>query len=117
MVAIFCDDGFEGASTEDLLRGMDISRQRMYDTFGDKRALYLKALCRYVAERVAIQIVILSAEASALIGLEAALNVAAVDTSRKASTGCMGIGIGAICEFGRSGDEIASLIDTADRTL
>jgi hypothetical protein len=72
---------------------------------------------RYAAERVAIQIVILSAEASALIGLEAALNVAAVDTSRKASTGCMGIGIGAICEFGRSDDEIASLIDTADRTL
>jgi AcrR family transcriptional regulator len=114
-VQVFCDRGFEGTSTEDLLRGMGISRQSMYDTFGDKRALYLEALRHYITERVAIQIRILSAEASALKGLEAALNAAAVAGSQEASSGCMGIG--AISEFGRSDHEIASLIDTAERTL
>ena len=114
-VQVFCNCGFEGTSTEDLLRGMGISRQSMYDTFGDKRALYLEALRHYIAERVAIQIGILSAEASALKGLEAALNAAAIAGSQGASSGCMGIG--AISEFGRSDHEIASLIDTAERTL
>jgi TetR/AcrR family transcriptional repressor of nem operon len=114
-IQVFCDGGFEGTSTDDLLRGMDISRQSMYDTFGDKRTLYLEALRHYITERVANQIRILSAEASALKGLEATLNWAAFAGSQEGSTGCMGLG--AITEFGRSDHEIASLIDTAERTL
>jgi len=114
-IQVFCDGGFEGTSTDDLLRGMDISRQSMYDTFGDKRTLYLEALRHYITERVANQIRILSAEASALKGLEATLNWAAFAGSQEGSTGCMGLG--AISEFGRSDHEIASLIDTAEGTL
>ena len=68
-IKIFCDTGYEGTSTDDLLQGMDISRQSMYDTFGDKRALYLEALRHYITERVANKIRILSAETSTLKGL------------------------------------------------
>src|SRR5258708_15690625 len=114
-VQVFCDGGFEGTSTEELLRGMGISRQSMYDTFGDKRALYLEALRHYITERVANQIRILSAAASALKGLEATLNAAAIAGTKEGTSGCMGLG--AISEFGRSDHEIASLIDTAGRTL
>ena len=114
-IQVFCDGGFEGTSTDDLLRGMGISRQSMYDTFGDKRALYLEALRHYITERVANQIRILSAAASALKGLEATLNAAAIAGTKEGSSGCMGLG--AISEFGRSDHEIASLIDTAERTL
>ena len=114
-IQVFCDGGFEGTSTDDLLRGMGISRQSMYDTFGDKRALYLEALRHYITERVANQIRILSAEASALKGLEATLNAAAIAGTKEGSSGCMGLG--AISEFGRSDHEIASLIDTAEGTL
>ena len=114
-VQVFCDGGFEGTSTDDLLRGMGISRQSMYDTFGDKRALYLEALRHYITERVASQIRILSAEASALKGLEAVLNAAAIAGAQEGSSGCMGLG--AISEFGQSDHEIASMIDTAERTL
>src|SRR5258708_14618215 len=112
---LFCDGGFEGTSTDDLLRGMGIRRQSMYDTFGDKRALYLDALRHYITERVANQIRILSAAASALKGLEATLNAAAIAGTKEGSSGCMGLG--AISEFGRSDHEIVSLIDTAERTL
>src|SRR5260221_14374120 len=114
-IQVFCDGGFEGTSTDDLLRGMGISRQSMYDTFGDKRALYLEALRHYITERVANQIRILSAAASALKGLEATLNAAAIAGTKGGSSGCMGLR--AISEFGRSDHEIASLIDTAERTL
>jgi len=114
-IQVFCDGGFEGTSTDDLLRGMGISRQSMYDTFGDKRALYLEALRHYITERVANQIRILSAAASALKGLEATLNAAAIAGTKEGTSGCMGLG--AISEFGRSDHEIASLIDTAERTL
>src|SRR5260221_12352247 len=94
---------------------MGISRQSMDDTFGVKRALYLEALRHYITERVANQIRILSAAASALKGLEATLNAAAIAGTKEGSSGCMGLG--AISEFGRSDHEIASLIDTAERTL
>lgn len=114
-IKIFCETGYEGTSTDDLLQGMDISRQSMYDTFGDKRALYLEALRHYITERVANQIRILSAEASALKGLEAVLKEAAIGGAQEGTSGCMGLG--AISEFGQSDHEIASLIDTTARTL
>ena len=63
-IAIFCDRGYEGTSTEALLGEMGISRQSLYDTFGDKRRLYLEALQRYVEDRVAGQIAALNAWAT-----------------------------------------------------
>jgi len=46
-MAVFWDKGFEGASVQDLTQAMGINRFSMYDTFGDKHALYLRALDRY----------------------------------------------------------------------
>lgn len=39
--------GYENTSLEALMREMGIARQSLYDTFGDKRSLYLKALAHY----------------------------------------------------------------------
>lgn len=39
--------GYESTSLEALMKEMGIARQSLYDTFGDKRALYLKALAYY----------------------------------------------------------------------
>lgn len=44
---LFWRRGYEGASLRDLLDHMEISRQSLYDTFGDKRSLFLKVLARY----------------------------------------------------------------------
>jgi TetR/AcrR family transcriptional regulator, transcriptional repressor for nem operon len=44
---VFWRFGYEHASLELLLREMGIAKQSLYDTFGDKRALYLKALRQY----------------------------------------------------------------------
>ena len=50
---LFWRRGYEGTSLRDLLDGMDISRQSLYDTFGDKRSLFLKVLARY--EKLAME--------------------------------------------------------------
>ena len=44
---VFWSRGYEAASIEDLVKHMGINRQSLYDTFGDKHALYLQSLDRY----------------------------------------------------------------------
>jgi TetR/AcrR family transcriptional regulator, transcriptional repressor for nem operon len=44
---VFWSRGYEAASIQDLVKHMGISRQSLYDTFGDKHALYLQSLDRY----------------------------------------------------------------------
>jgi TetR/AcrR family transcriptional repressor of nem operon len=44
---VFWSRGYEAASIQDLVGHMGINRQSLYDTFGDKHALYLLALDRY----------------------------------------------------------------------
>lgn len=45
--AIFWRLGYENTSLELLLREMGIAKQSLYDTFGDKRGLYMNALAYY----------------------------------------------------------------------
>jgi TetR/AcrR family transcriptional regulator, transcriptional repressor for nem operon len=44
---LFWARGYEAASIQALVKHMGINRQSLYDTFGDKHALYLQALERY----------------------------------------------------------------------
>jgi TetR/AcrR family transcriptional repressor of nem operon len=43
----FWRDGYEKTSLDDLMAAMHVGRQSLYDTFGDKRDLYLSALEAY----------------------------------------------------------------------
>lgn len=46
-VDLFWARGFEAVSVQDLVDHLGISRSSLYQTFGDKQALYLAALDRY----------------------------------------------------------------------
>ncbi|MNO93870.1 HTH-type transcriptional repressor ComR [compost metagenome] len=46
-IQLFWMQGYEKTSMQDLVDFMGIHRRSIYDTFGDKHALYLKALQRY----------------------------------------------------------------------
>ncbi|RYY35622.1 MAG: TetR/AcrR family transcriptional regulator [Sphingobacteriaceae bacterium] len=46
-VCLFWHKGYNGTSMQDLVDTLGISRSSLYDTFGDKYALYIKALERY----------------------------------------------------------------------
>jgi TetR/AcrR family transcriptional repressor of nem operon len=110
-IRVFAGHGYEGASTQTLLEGMGINRQSMYDTFGDKRRLYLEALERYCTDSTAQIVAMLSADASARKGLETALLSFASRPSSKAQDGCLGVS--SSVEFGRSDAEIASITDAS----
>jgi TetR/AcrR family transcriptional repressor of nem operon len=114
-IKVFADHGFGGTSTDALLKAMGISRQSMYDTFGDKRRLYLEALQRYSAGSVSEIIRSLNAGPSPLKGLEAALVAFASRPRAETALGCMGVS--STCEFGRSDPEVAVANDVSARTL
>lgn len=106
-VRLFCQQGYAATSTDQLISVMGISRQSMYDTFGGKRQLYLEAYRRYTAESVHDQISLLQKATSPLAGIEKVLLALTVKPEGERALGCMGIN--AICEFGQSDSEVASL--------
>ncbi|MDJ0723525.1 MAG: TetR/AcrR family transcriptional regulator [Prochloraceae cyanobacterium] len=55
--------GYEGTSIQNLVDNMGISRGSLYDTFGDKRSLFQKAIAHY--DRTVIRQLILPLEAEA----------------------------------------------------
>lgn len=50
---VFCRNGYEGTSITDLTDAMGINRPSLYAAFGNKEALFQKALERYLAEKFA----------------------------------------------------------------
>jgi AcrR family transcriptional regulator len=114
-ISVFSEHGYQGTSTDDLLTAMKISRQSMYDTFGDKRSLYLEALKRYNADSVGKIVADLRLEGRPIEALEGALVAFASRPAAEARRCCLGVS--AICEFGRTDAEIAALTDSAGHAL
>lgn len=114
-IGIFSEHGYEGSSTGVLLEGMGISRQSLYDTFGDKRQLYLEALQRYTSDNVSGLLRALSGAASPAVALESLLDAAVVQALADPNPRCLGIS--AICEFGRTDPEVTALTERAGATL
>src|SRR3954466_15388191 len=46
-VNLFWHKGYNGTSMQDLVDGLGISRSSLYDTYGDKHTLFIKALEAY----------------------------------------------------------------------
>lgn len=110
-ISLFSQKGFAATSTDDLMRAMDVGRQSMYDTFGDKRALFLKALEVYVTEKVRSINVELQSPGSPLASIRRALVRFAERRDLSSTDGCMGIN--AICEFGTRDKDVARIIRSA----
>lgn len=49
-IELFWSRGFEGTSIRDIVEATGVQKQSLYDTFGDKQALYLAALHHYLAQ-------------------------------------------------------------------
>jgi len=114
-IAVFARHGFEGTSTDALLDAMHISRQSLYDTFGDKRKLYLAALQRYNTESTAQIIGTMHEAESPVAGLENALIAFAMRPPEDAGIGCLGVS--AICEFGTADPDVNAISQAAGRSL
>jgi TetR/AcrR family transcriptional repressor of nem operon len=62
---LFWRKGFEGASLAEILKAMGIGRQSLYNSFGNKRSLFLKVLDRY-AEMKSMQCLLLEKQGAGL---------------------------------------------------
>lgn len=114
-VRLFSQQGFAATSTEQLMRVMDIGRQSMYDTFGDKRSLFLRALEMYVRESVQAINAELEKPGSALGAVRDALVTFAERDDMCSAEGCMGLN--AISEFGQRDAEVSRITRSAARAL
>jgi AcrR family transcriptional regulator len=112
-IRLFSQQGFAASSTDELMRVMDIGRQSMYDTFGDKRALFLRALELYVTESVHSIGVELDRNGSALSAVRNALLSFAARKDLSSSEGCMGLN--AIGEFGQRDADVTRITRNAAR--
>src|SRR5258708_16750081 len=114
-IPIFWEKGFAGTSTDDLVGAMSIGRQSLYDTFGDKRRLFLAALRTYNTDGITALSRKLRAGPTALAAIERIL-VDLADVREKArSLGC--IGVNAICEMARADAEVRALTETRSAPL
>jgi AcrR family transcriptional regulator len=106
-VGLFCQQGFAATSTDELMRVMGVGRQSMYDTFGDKRALFLRALEAYVTESVQSINAELEKPSSALSAVRSALVSFAERNDLSRAEGCMGLN--AISEFGQRDPDVTRI--------
>jgi len=106
-ISAFSQKGFAATSTDDLMRAMEVGRQSMYDTFGDKRALFLKALEAYVSESIRAINVELQSPGSPLAAIRSALVHFSERKDLSGTDGCMGIN--AICEFGTRDEDVTRI--------
>lgn len=95
------------------MRIMSIGRQSMYDTFGDKRALFLKALETYVAESVNSICAELEKPGPGLPAVQDALVTFAERNDLSSAEGCMGLN--AVAEFGQRDQEVTRITGEAAR--
>jgi TetR/AcrR family transcriptional repressor of nem operon len=111
VIGVFREHGFEGTSTEVLVRAAGIGRQSLYDTFGDKWQLYCSSLRRYIAAETHAHAAALQSGARAIDGIIAMLDRVVADADRAC------LGVNSICEFGRTRKELKEIHDAAGRTL
>jgi TetR/AcrR family transcriptional repressor of nem operon len=105
---VFWAQGYEAASLTELLECMKIGRKSLYDTFGNKRSLFLKALEHYaqtVLKSIREQ---LSAPGSPLANLEQVLQTMQTTHAASGSKGCM-IGTN-IADFSTADEEMAAIL-------
>lgn len=110
-INVFREHGYEGTSAAMLVQAMEIGRQSLYDTFGDKWQLYCSALKRYVASEAQAHVAALRSTARGIEGIQAMLD-RVITNARQAC-----LGVSSICEFGRSRPELSDIQDGAGHVI
>jgi AcrR family transcriptional regulator len=114
-MGVFWEHGYEAASMAHLVEAMGIGRQSLYDTFGDKRGLYVHALTHYGESAVAKTIALLEQPGEPLDRLRAVLDRW---SAAQSSPGCKGCFLAnTLADLDRDDAEVASLVDALQHKL
>jgi len=88
-MGLFWRVGYRNTSVEALMKEMGIARQSLYDTFGDKRTLYLKALACYRDQTNGAMQRVLETTPSVKAGFAKLLYGLAAETREEHQRGCL----------------------------
>ena len=88
-IELFREEGFEGASVLELTERLGICRQSLYNTFGDKRGLFLAALRRYGEREIDSRLAHLSVPGSPLANVRTIVRGMADLATRCPGNGCL----------------------------
>ena len=88
---LFWKQGFEATSVQELVEVTGINRGSMYDTFGDKRELFIQALTRYADKSAMKRLEILNGADRPLDGIRAFFDsiIAASTADETKRLGCL----------------------------
>lgn len=86
---LFWEQGFTATGVSQILERTGIGRQSLYDTFGDKRALFLETLNHYFRTRIGPLLAQLRAPGSPRENLQLAFRMADRSISEPDFHGCM----------------------------
>jgi TetR/AcrR family transcriptional repressor of nem operon len=88
-VEVFWRLGYEHTSLDTLMQAMGISRQSLYDTFGDKRSIYFRAMSRYREKTNASLRDLFASEKSVRKGFAKLFNSIIRESKAKHDRGCL----------------------------
>ena len=116
---LFWRQGYEATGMAELLAHMGIGRQSLYDTFGDKKSLFLAALDRYIQAYIMPMTAALRAPGSPLGNVRRFLELSAAMIAAGDHCGCL-LG-NTVAEMARTDPDVAarlgSLFSTGEATL
>ncbi len=107
-MAHFWAHGYENTGLSDLIREMGIGRQSLYNTFGDKRALFLEALSLYFQRGVEPVLTMLRSPGPALDNIKKVFGFWEEMAGDPAACGCM-LG-NTVAEFGQADSEVNTIV-------
>ena len=87
---VFRSKGYDGVTIDDLVAGMGVGRPSLYAVFGDKRAIFLRALTAYAESKGALAAKALLSPAALRDSLAGFLRQAVeIATERGSAPGCL----------------------------
>src|SRR6478735_3171878 len=115
-VDLFWLKGYNATSMQDLVDGLGISRSSLYDTYGDKHSLFLKALESYQCTSTAKFVQIIESDKPAKETIKALLNFIADNLlNDKSQKGCFMVN--AEVEVALHDKEVNEMIQKNDENL
>jgi TetR/AcrR family transcriptional repressor of nem operon len=106
---LFWSQGYEETPLPELLRAMGISRQSLYDTFGNKRGLFLRTIEHYRATQLSQALELLGRDGSPRQNVEAVLVFFAELAADVRGRGCLVAN--ALVEVAHRDPELAGLLE------
>lgn len=100
--------GYEGVGLAELLARMGISRQSLYDTFGSKRGLFIRAVEHYRRTQLGEALALLEREGSRVENVKAVMGYFERLAGHESHRGCLVAN--ALVELGPHDPEVATLL-------